>query len=163
MATIFPYAPTGQAPVTFSPILDGQTYSAIITSSFYGQRPYLNLYDLSNNLIVSEAVTGSPNPIPIQSMSWANGLALTETVNPHGFKVGAVLTLTIADTVPTAYNGTVLCLVTSPTTFSYSLSANPGLTTSVGSVAQNLNLVGGYFTTSSLVFRTQAGQFETNP
>lgn len=161
--TIFPYNPTGQAPVTFQPTLDGQQYNAIITSSLFGQRPMLNLYSLSNELIVCEALEGSPNPKPLQSVTWANGLATATALNPHGFKVGQVVTLTIADMVPDTYNGLFQCLIRSPLTFTYPIANDPGTVTSVGSLAQNLNLVGAYFTESSLVYRVAAQQIEVSP
>jgi len=160
---VYPFTPTGQAVFSFQPTLDGQQYSAIVTWSLFGQRWYISIYDVSNTLVVSEAVTGSPNPIGIQSVEWDAGLVTVTTVEAHGYKVGTIATLTIADMVPDAYNGTFECLIRSATTFTYPLLSDPGAATSIGSAAQNLNLVGGYFTDSSLVFREAAQQFEVSP
>lgn len=163
MTTIFPFNPTSQAAFSFQPILDGQTYQAIITSSFFGQRPYLNLYSLSNELVVCEALVGSPNTMPLQAMAWSNGLARATTEEPHGYKLGSIAMLTIEAVNPAAFNGTFRCLITGPSTFSYPLAGNPGNVTVLGTAAQNLNLVGGYFIESSLVYRIQAQQFEVSP
>lgn len=58
--TIFNFAPTNAAPFQFQPQLDGAIYNAIITWNVFGQRYYLNLYDLNNVRIVTIAVVGSP-------------------------------------------------------------------------------------------------------
>jgi len=84
------------------------------------------------------------------------------TQAPHGYKIARVVTLTISGASPDGYNGTFPCLVTSPTTFTYSLAINPGMATVPGTASFNVNLVGGLFA-SSLVFRTANQQFEISP
>jgi hypothetical protein len=161
--TVFPFKPTSQALFTFSPTLDGQQYQAIVTWNLFAQRYYLNLYTLSNVLVVSLAITGSPNGVALQSLTWLNGKVLAVTAAPHGLRLGRIVTLAVANVSPAAYNGTVQCLITGPSTFSYALTANPGQATSLGSAGYNLNLVGGYFTESALVYRAPARQFEVTP
>ena len=161
--TVFPFNPTGQAAFVFSPTLDGQQYQGIVTSSFFGQRYYLNLYSLSNELVVALALVGSPGSIALQTLAWSGGRTSARTAIPHGYKTGRIVTLTVAGVTPAGYNGTFQCLITGPSAFTYALTANPGAVTAIGSVAQNLNLVGGFFETSSLVYRQASAQIEVNP
>ncbi len=161
--TVFPFNPTGQAAFVFSPTLDGQQYQGIVTSSFFGQRYYLNLYSLSNELVVALALVGSPGSIALQTLAWSGGRASARTAIRHGYKTGRIVTLTVANVTPDGYNGTFQCLITGPSTFSYALASNPGTVSALGSVAYNINLVGAFFETSSLVYRVAAQQFEVAP
>jgi hypothetical protein len=161
--TPFPFNPTAQATFTFSPTLDGQQYQGIVTWSLFGQRYYLNLYSLSNVLVVARALVGSPGSIPLQALTWLAGKATATTVAPHGLKIGNVVTLTVFGVTPDGYNGTFQCVITGPSTFTFSISANPGTVTALGSVSYNINLVSGLFATSSLIYRTPARQFEVYP
>lgn len=90
MTTIVPFTPNDNAPFQFQATLDGAAYTVVITWNLWGQRYYVNVYDISQNLIVSIGMAGSPT--------------------------GA-----------------------------------------------DINLVAGYFTTSTLVFRAPSSQFEVNP
>jgi len=164
LMTPYPFSPTAQAVWTFSLTLDGQQYQGIVTWGLFGKRYYLNLYDLSNTLIVARALVGSPGSIPLQSLTWLAGKATAITVVPHGLKVGKVVTLSIGGNTPDGYNSpAVQCVITSPNSFTYPISANPGAVTALGAVAYNVNLTSGLFVTSSLVYRAPAAQFEVWP
>lgn len=68
-------------------------------------------------------------PLNLTSLSWAStyGGQVTATASAaHGVTVGEQFVTTIAGAVPAAYNGTVLAMATGSTTFTYSLSTNPG-------------------------------------
>ena len=65
--TNFPFQPSPNAPFQFSPTLDGNVYNVIVTYNLWGfdttgisKRPYINVYDLSGNLIVSKPMIASP-------------------------------------------------------------------------------------------------------
>lgn len=88
--TAFHFSPSVNANFTFQPTLDGNVHDAIVTWNLFGQRFYLNLYDLSGALVVCRALVGSPND-------------------------------------------------------------------------QDIDLVGGYFTASKMVFRQSSQQFEVSP
>lgn len=169
MTTIINFAPSAVQPFQFSPTLDGQQYNAIITwNIFRGPNNatfgfYLNLYDLSGNLIVSRALSGSAIGLNLQALTWSNGIATAVTVTPHNYKIGKSIPLAIAGAVPDGFNGVAQCYIISPTSFTFALATNPGAATAFGSASYNINLVGGYFLTSSLVFRTQNRQFEVSP
>ena len=90
MTTYVNFTPSASAAFQFQATLDGQIYNVVVTWNLFGQRYYINVYDLSNNRIVSQPMLPSP-------------------------------------------------------------------------IGYNLNLVGGYFTTSSLVWRVDNNQFEISP
>lgn len=165
MTTYFNFSPSPVAPYQFAPTFDGQQYNVIVTWNVYGQRWYINVYDLSNNLIVSLPMTGSPTGIAIQSLAWdvTTTTATVETVSPHGYKIGATIALTLSGNVPTGFNGTFRCLIVDPVTFTFPLANDPGQAVSCGAASYNVNLVAGYFVTSSLVFRQKSAQFEVTP
>ena len=158
--TYYPFQPSSVAPFSFQPTLDGDTYNATVTWSVFGQRWYLNIYALDGTLVVSEGLSASPTGLSLQSLSWARGRAYAMTIDPHGLNIGGLVGLTISGASPDAFNGLQSCLITGPSTFTYPLSPNPGQVTMTGAASYNVNLVGGYFTASTVVFRDQTQTFE---
>ena len=62
MSTItFPFTPAPSIPFHFNPTLDNNAYNVVCTWNLFGQRWYINIYDLTGNLILSRPMTGSPN------------------------------------------------------------------------------------------------------
>jgi hypothetical protein len=76
----------------------------------------------------------SYSSVPISAATWSNGTAMITTSVPHGLVSG--LSVTIAGVTPAGYNGTYIITVTSPTTFTFALAANPGPGTTFGTVTQ---------------------------
>jgi hypothetical protein len=164
VVTYIPFQPTNSAPFAFSPELDGNIYNATVTWLLYGARWYLNLYDVNGNWIFTEGLVPSPPGIPIQAATWAGGSVTITTTVPHGYRPGAIISLTVAGMSPDAYNGRWSMMATGVATLRFALSANPGVATAYGALSYDVDLVGGYFTTSTLVFRDGTSQFEvTNP
>lgn len=56
----FDFVPTTNATFTFQPTLDGQVYNVIVTWNLFGQRFYVNIYELGGALVVSLPLIGSP-------------------------------------------------------------------------------------------------------
>ena len=77
MTTIYPYNPSTQANFQFQPILDGQSYSVILTYNKFGERYYINIYDQSGALVVCLPLIGSP---PYQNISMTAGYFKTQLV-----------------------------------------------------------------------------------
>jgi hypothetical protein len=127
-----------------------------------GQRWYLNLKDLSGNLIVNLPIIASPPSRNLQALSWVRGASLAVTALPHGFKLGSTIRLSVADCLPVAYNGIINALITGTMTFSYPLTADPGQATVLGTAGFEVNLVGGYFS-SRMIFRATSQRFEVTP
>lgn len=177
MTTYLQFNPTTAAnpPWQGQITLDGTAYNLAASWSPFGQRWYMSLTALDGTLLLYDALIASPNGLSIESISWASGgyditgQVTVETSTPHGFRIGDVVTLTIAGCTPDGYNGQFACTVTGPSTFQYPLTTNPGMATVNGSANQQINLVGGladengdYFT-STLVFRDSTQNFEVSP
>jgi len=65
MTTLVQFKPSSNANFQFTPVLDGITYTAICTWNLYGQRYYLNIYNNSNTLIVTNPIVASPDNFDI--------------------------------------------------------------------------------------------------
>lgn len=163
MTALFDFLPTTVAPYTFQPTLDGLEYTGIVTWNLFGQRWFLNLYKLDGTLVVAEPLIGSPVGLFIETLTWSKGLALATTTLPHGYRIGESIDLTIVGCSPDAYNGRFRCFVVDENMFTYSIPSVTPAAATVGSVGYDINLVAGYFTTSTLVYRVANGQIEVNP
>ena len=61
MATIIPFNPSPNSNFQFQCTLDGAAYNVICTYSAYAQRYYVNIYDLTGNLVMSRPLIASPS------------------------------------------------------------------------------------------------------
>ena len=163
MTTVTNFAPTVRAPFQFQATLDGVIYTVIVTWNLFGRRWYVNVYAPDGSLALSTALVGSPTGVTLQSLSWAAGKVTAVAVVPHGYKVGTTVQLTISGASPDAYNGKVQAFITGAATFTYPVAADPGPATQFGAASYNIDLVGGHFDTSTMVFRQAANQFEVSP
>ena len=161
--TTYPFTPSTQANFQFGPTLDGSQYNAVVVWNVFGQRYYLNVYSLEGTLVCSRPLVGSPDGVSLSSLSWANGIVLAETSSPHGFTVSSVVTMTISGCTPSSYNGQVEALIINANEFQFEIAADPGMAVTLGAVGYLINIVGGFFTTSSLVFYPDAQQIIVSP
>jgi len=143
----------------FQAPFDGAIYTVVVTWSLFGVRYYVNIYDLSGNLIGSRPMVGSPSAVLLESIVNDSQTAIATTSLPHQLPIGSLLNLTIAGVTPDDYNGTFACRILNETQFSFQLPTNPSDAISLGNVAYNINLAGGYFSTQ-LVWRPANNQFE---
>lgn len=160
--TAYPFVPSASEPFQFQPILDGATYNIIVTWNIFGQRWYVNVFDLSGNRVVTIPVISSPSALAFQAVSWANGRAIIVAAVPHGFPVGATIRLTVSGCAPDGYNGEIDALASSASALTYALASDPGDATVLGMVGYSINILDGYFT-STLVFREASSTFEVSP
>lgn len=163
MTTFLDFQPSTQQVSTFQVTLDEASYVLTLTWNLFGQRYYVNCSDLDGNLIFSLPLIGSPDGLIVQTLTWSNGVATVTTQEPHGYRPGVSVELTMTGAAPDAYNGEFTLLVTGDNTLTYPVSSDPGQSTVPGVLQDNLNLGGGYFETSTLVFRTSSSQFEVTP
>lgn len=163
MTTIYPFEPSPQAPFQFQPTLDGQQYSVVVPWNVTGQRYYLNVFDLAGNRIVTIPLIGSPDVLEIRALAWANGRAIVTTIESHGLVVGTPATWTVSDCTPEAYNGTFQVTAMDSNRVFYNLTADPGDANILGTIGRNIDILGAYFRTSSLIFRESLNRFEVNP
>lgn len=77
----------------------------------------------------------TPQPAQtITAMTWAGGVVSVTTTTNHGYATGNIIA--IAGVTPAGYNGSYVITVTSATTFTYLLAANPGAVTVQGTATQ---------------------------
>jgi hypothetical protein len=60
MTTFVDFVPSVISPFQFRATFDGSTYNVVIVWNLYGQRYFVNVYDLSQNLIFSIGLKNSP-------------------------------------------------------------------------------------------------------
>lgn len=164
MTTIIPFVPVPRAPFQFQPVLDGDTYTGLITWNLFGQRWYLNLYTSSGALVVTIPLIGSPNPIAVSSIAWNSllGIVTLTTASPHGIPVGKATNLTLSGVTPSSYNGVKALVAQSATTLSYVQTTDPGAVTVTGAIGRDISLTAGYFN-STLVYRESSRNLEVSP
>jgi hypothetical protein len=160
---IIPFIPGPTEAFRFTPTLDGQTYSVVVPWSLFGRRWYINLLNLNGRRIFSKALIGSDLGRTIESLTWAGGAVLLTTELPHGYKYLDTINVSVTGCFPVEYNGRVQALVTGDRTLRYPLAVRPGGASQFGVVAYEVNLIENYFTTSTLIYRTQTKQFEVTP
>lgn len=162
MTTTFQFTPSQTQLYQFSPVLDGQNCTAIVTWNVSGGRWYVNLYDEQGALVFCLPLIGSDGALSLQALSWTNGTVTGTTLIPHGYGRDLPIDLTISGATPDGYNGAYRCLITGRNMFTYSLQSNPGQAANFGSVSYDISLTAGYFD-STLVFRQANQQFEVSP
>lgn len=102
--------------------------------------------------------------ITVYALVWRRGVVTATAAEPHDLPLGSVVRLTIDGQTPSGYAGSYYCVITGPSEFRYRLASDPGgPATRAGSYSSDLNLVDGYFITSSLVYREDSSQFEARP
>lgn len=81
----------------------------------------------SNPALISFQVQSTGGtPVSVSSMSWSGGLVTVTTAAPHGRPLGYALSLTFFGATPGTINSTFLCTVTGSSTYTFSLTGNPG-------------------------------------
>jgi hypothetical protein len=155
VTTLVPFTPSNLANFTFQPVLDGTTYSAVVTWNQYGQRYYLNISTLQGVLMLSIPLIASPDAISQTAIpNGTQTLALT-TRNPA---IIAGMTVTGAN-VPagTTITGIYGQLVT--TSEAIPELSNTSAPQSSFEFTSSINLALGYFDTP-IIFRGSTQQFE---
>lgn len=97
------------------------------------------------------------------AITWSNGVVTASVGTTLPFQLGSIVNLSVANCSPSTLNGTFPCIIATPLSFSYALPSDPGPITALGDYGVDLNLAGGYFTTSTLIWRGANNQFEINP
>lgn len=137
------FTPSTTTAFQFQPTLAGTQYNATVTWNLFGQRYYLNLYDLSGNLIIATAIVGT-GPQLAATLTWidtgVSGVATATCAVNHNVPLGALANMFVAGT-GTAYDGAWQVLSTSATTLTYALT-NPNETQPLaGTIGFQTNLV----------------------
>ena len=125
MSTKVIFTPSATRTFSFSPVINGVTYSATVTWNIQALRYYLNLYTTSGVLVLATAVVGS-GPQLGSTLTWSatgGGIATAITASAHNVPVGQLANIRISET-GTAFDGNWQALATGPLTMTYAL-ANP--------------------------------------
>lgn len=162
MPTLIPFTPSTTSNFKFQATLDGQQYSIRIDWNLFGARYYLNIYDLSNNLIVSRPLIGTPLGYQLTSITSTANIAVATTAMPHTYSVGTVVPLTISGAIPNDYNGAFNCTIINNTQFSFPVSTIQQSTSVSGNVTYTLSMTAGYFK-STLVYFPDNNQIVISP
>jgi len=181
MTQVFQFTPSATQNFTFQPVLDGALYTITLTFPAYSQRYYLDISDTNGTLIAHLPVLGSPSPASMggapsgtSPLFWDPIAKLVNFITPPPFTalpgwssqfsalVGTTQLLSITGCSPDAYNGIYECLIGQDWA-TYAMSADPGAVTAVGQVGPALNILHGYFTTSTMVFLSDSQQFVVTP
>jgi hypothetical protein len=162
MTTLVDFTPSTLAPFQFQATLAGAQYTVTVLWNIFGQRYYIRIADLSGNVILYRALTGS-GPTLAATLTWSNGLMTIATAAPHNVPVGALANITVSH-VGSTLDGDVQALATGPSTLTYALQSNDPFQ-GTQSTPQNavigfgLNLVGGYGL-DTLLWHDSTQQFE---
>lgn len=162
MTTYFPLVISSQQAPAFTPTFDNVQYRVVVTWNIAGQRFYINIYTMSNQLIVAKALTQTESSLTLETLAWDQNNNVVDAVTslPHGWTVGNVVNLTISNANPDVYNGEFPCLITGPNTFTYPLDEFPDYCLAPGNVGYFNSLTDGYFN-STMIFRNN--MFEVSP
>lgn len=152
MTTTIQFSPTPNSNFQFPVTLDGKVYNVVINWNLFGARYYVNIYDLSNNLIVCRPLIGSPLGYTLSSVTYNGSFATATTSRPHNYTVGTVVELVISGCIPSDFNGTYLCNIVSKTEFTYPLNTTNQNASTPGNVVYNLSMTSGYFTSTLTYF-----------
>jgi hypothetical protein len=71
-------------------------------------------------------------PQSLTSLTFSTGVVTAVATAAHNLPIGQVINLTIAGALPSGYNGTFPCTITTATDFTYDLPTNPGTETVPG-------------------------------
>lgn len=156
MSTFVDFVPSSAGPFTFQATLSGVVYNVIVTWNVFGQRFYLNLYDVSGDLVLARALSSSGAAL-VASLSWANSIATAVLPQPHLVPIGSVAAIDVSGT-GVEFDGAFEALATNEVTLTYPLAVNPG-EAAQGVASFDLNLLAGY-NLGTLLFHEDSQQFE---
>lgn len=165
MTINYAFQPSPVTAFQFQPTLDGNQYNIIVTWNLFGKRYYFNIFALDGTLIVTLPLISSASGFSLSTLSWniEEQEVTAVAAEPLPYEVGTIVNLSVSGCSPTGYNGAFSCFITGPQTFTYPLTVNPGALSVPGAVSYDINLIGGYFDTSTLVYREATQQFEVGP
>jgi hypothetical protein len=146
------------APFQFQPTLNGVQYNVTVPSNAFGERYYINVSDLSGNLILYRALTES-GPSFQASLTWAKAVVTAALTSNHNVRMGELANLRISQS-NSPFDGTYQGLAVNATTFTFALPADPNVQVPVrGTLDFPLDLLAGYGI-GSLFFHFETQQFE---
>jgi hypothetical protein len=159
VSTFVDFAPTALTPFQFQPsLLNGTQYIVTVPWNEFGQRYYINVTDLSGNLVVYRGLSAT-GPTLAATLVWNEGIATATMVLPHNVPLASVANVRISQS-GSGFDGVYQALSTDPMTLTYQLAVNPQEALPIsGKVNFDLDLLAGYGI-GSLYFHSDTNQFE---
>lgn len=159
-ATFLDFTPSILAPFSFQPTFGTDQYVVVVTWNVSGQRFYVNVYDLSGDLIVCRGLVET-GPVSLATIIWDGVSTATATLGPpHYVPPGAVASIWVSRT-GSGFDGGQTALSTGPYTLTFPLVSDPGVAQPAsGAVQFPLNLVDGYIPNGWLLYHADTNQFE---
>lgn len=88
MTTYVPFTPALNTLFSFQPTLGGSLYNLYVTWNMAGQRWYLNIADLQQNLVLAEALISSPDDYDINLIeNYIAGSTLVFRTSSQNFEI----------------------------------------------------------------------------
>jgi hypothetical protein len=88
MTTFIQFSPTPTAPFQFQATFDNASYNVIVTSNYFGQRYYLNVYSIQGVLQYCLPLIGSPDDYSININAGYFSTPLVFRVSSGNFEIG---------------------------------------------------------------------------
>jgi hypothetical protein len=144
VTTLVQFAPSATEVFQFlAQLSDGQQYNIAVPWNPFGERWYLTVTDLSNNVVAHRPLVQS-GPVFPAILTWIEGLATAALSGAHNVRVGELANVRIAQT-ETGFDGLYQALAIDPQTFAFALPANPNESGPVsGKLDFPLDLLAGY-------------------
>lgn len=160
MSTFVQFTPSSQAPPQFQAQLGSQPYIVTMLWNIAGQRYYVRVTDLSNNVVVMRPLTGS-GPVFQATFTWDDDTGIAVLNAPHNVPIGQLAKVWISQT-GTEFDAGWLALSTGPQTLTIDeLTPLDTSSTISGAVTvQPLNLVEGYIDDAYLIYHEETQNFE---
>lgn len=159
MSTFVDFTPSALTPFQFQPsLLNGTQYIVTVPWNEFGQRYYINVSDLSGNLIAYRGLSAS-GPTLAATLVWEEGVAIASVVVPHNVPIASIVNVRISQSA-TGFDGVYQALSIDPLTLTYLLPVNPKQALPIaGKVNFDLDLLAGYGI-GSLFWHEDTQQFE---
>jgi hypothetical protein len=159
MTTLIDFTPSATSLFTFLAQLGGGNYYNIaVPWNPFGERWYIKVSDLSNNVILHRAIAQS-GPKFQSVCTWNDGVGTAALSGSHNVRVGELANARISQT-NTDFDGLYSALAIDPLTMTFPLAVDPQVTGPVtGRLDFPLDLLAGYGI-GSLFFWPANQQFE---
>jgi hypothetical protein len=163
MTTYIKFTPSNSVAPRFTAVFDEESYTVIVTWNVSSQRYFINVYSISGNWICTVPMIETAAGVNIVNLNpnINNGTMEVTVESPYWRPLGQIVEITIANCQPDDINGTYDSLVIDRNVFTIPMPASRGQITVLGSASRLMNMLAGYFKTSSLVYRN--GMFEVSP
>lgn len=160
MSTYITLVPSSLAPPQFQAQLGSNLYTVTALWNIAGERYYVQVQDLNNNVIVNRPLTGS-GPVFQAVFTWDDDVGIATLAAPHNVPIGQLAKVWISQT-GTEFDGGWNALSTGPNTLTIDeLTPLDTSSTINGAVTvQPLNLVEGYIAGAWLLFHEETLSFE---